>query len=621
MYLLNNDLENIDDNLVLHLQQLVHQQAIGTVFQPIIHLTTGEIIGYEALSRGPADNELASPTELLQAASRAGMIWEVESCCRNLAIKRFAHSKIDTLLFLNVSPTIVQDERFCQGISTVELAALGMKPNQIVFEITEQVVVNEPMAFRELLDKYRQQGFKLAMDDVGAGYAGLTLISQLHPHYLKLDRSLISGVADDPLRQHLVRSLAAFTTGMGMCLIAEGLETDEDLSCVYTLGIRYGQGFLLARPAETPTPLDHSWRERLLHNVYGGKLLSQAITLNSICRTVPPITPNITVENLSKRWQENSSFSCIPVVDEKGIPMGLITREVLFSYLATPYGFSLYSRKPVTSVMAPGPLILEHDVSVETAALKALDRADSQIYEHLLVTKNGVYHGMVTVKDILAHLTSQSLTQAQSANPLTGLPGNTVIHAELARVLATGVNFTLCYCDLDRFKAFNDAYGFTRGDAVIQALSTLLQASFGPQSNNPAFIGHIGGDDFLVLSDNPLPQTTLERLLQDFDQTILSYYDDDAQKLHALQIVSRQGEVINSPLCSLSVAVVTADNGPFPTPHSLTQRAAEMKHHCKTYTGSSVCFDRRNKQIDSYTLFGNNFEGCITSETNEIIHR
>ena len=593
LHLLDSTTE--DSALESRLREMLEQEAIRTVFQPIAHLTTGELLGHEALSRGPAGSALESPVALFTAAAQVGMTWEVEYACRQLAIARFASMDPGTMLFLNVSPTIIQDVRFCQGVTIQQLSTLGLSPDRIAFEITEQVVVTDSLAFSDLLDHYRHQGFKLAVDDVGDGYAGLTLISQVHPHYLKLDKTLIQGIAHDPLRQHLVRSLASFTTGMGMGMIAEGLETDEDLTCVCSLGVRYGQGFLLARPQPTPLPLDKTWRECLSSNVYGGKLLTPGQRLGAVCRTVPPISHTMTVEKLSAHWHADDTFPCLPVMKEESAPVGLIMRDALFVRLATPYGYSLYARKSVTSVMETEPLKLEKDVTVETAALQALARPESRIYEHLIVTDQGRYHGLVAVKDLLAHLTAQSLARAHTANPLTGLPGNPVIHAELARVLATGVPFTLCYCDLDHFKAFNDAYGFTRGDAVIQALATLLQAIFGPQSTTPAFIGHIGGDDFLILSDTPVPQATLDELIASFDATIPVYYDTNTQARGAMETVNRQGERVLKPVCALSIAVVTAENGPFTSPQILTQRAAEVKRTCKATPGSCVCYDRRRE--------------------------
>ncbi|MEI6520267.1 MAG: GGDEF domain-containing protein [bacterium] len=583
--------------LVTMLHEILSTKAIRTVFQPIVHLTSGEVFGYEALSRGPVGSPFESPLALFSAASQLDMTWEVEYECLQLAITRFAAQDPKTLLFLNMSPTIVQDSRFYDGITTQQLSEVSLTSEQLVFEITEQVAVTNHTAFRNLLDHYRHQGFKLAIDDVGDGYAGLSLISKVNPHYLKLDIGLIKGIAHDPLRQHLVRSLASFATGMGMGIIAEGLENEDDLNCVSSLGIHYGQGYLLAYPNAETLPLDTAMSERLSAKGRCGMLLNPGIRLGAVCRTVPYLLPEIAVKDLCSEWHVNDTFAGKPIIQD-GYPIGLIMRDSLFARLATPYGYSLYSHRNVTSVMESEPLILEQDISVETAALKALALPESRTYEHMIVTDQGRYLGMVTLKDLLSHMTTQSLARAHTANPLTGLPGNPIIHSELARVLATGLPFNLCYCDLDHFKTFNDAYGFTRGDAVIQSLATILQDLFGPQSETPAFIGHIGGDDFVIISDYPLPNTILEKVLLTFDANIPIYYDHDARERGSIESINRKGEVVQQPLCSLSIAVVTADNGPFSTPQSLTQRAAEVKHRCKALPGSCICYDQRRNNIN-----------------------
>ncbi len=589
-----------DETLSAILSSLINTNDIRTVFQPIVLLTTGEIFGYEALSRGPANTFLEPPMSLFAAAAKINMTWEIEFECLKLAINRFAeqnHKK--THLFLNISPFIIQDNRFYEAINVYELALKGLTPENIIFEITEQVEITNPKAFRELLDFYRHLDFKFAVDDVGDGYAGLSLISKINPHYLKIDKGLIKDIAHDPLRQHLVRSIASFTTGMGMGLVAEGLENEDDLNCVCSLGVSYGQGYLLGYPVPKLAHLDEKIQEWLSVKAKGNISLTSGIRVGSVCRTIPPISPDMTVKELSTEWHSKDYDTCKPVID-KGVPLGLIMRDSLFSRLATPYGYSLYSRKNVKSIMEPDPLIIEQDVSVEIAAVKALARPESRTYENIIVTDRGRYYGLVTLKDLLSHLTAQSLARAHTANPLTGLPGNPVIQSELTRVLATRLPFNLCYCDLDNFKAFNDAYGFTRGDAVIQSLSNILQETFGPQSDTPAFVGHIGGDDFIILSDNPMPVEVLEKVLKTFDTNIPIYYDQDARERGSIEAINRQGEKISLPLCSLSIAVVAFENGPFATPQSLTQRAAEVKHRCKAVPGSCICFDQRHYNFNPF---------------------
>jgi diguanylate cyclase (GGDEF)-like protein len=186
------------------------------------------------------------------------------------------------------------------------------------------------------------------------------------------------------------------------------------------------------------------------------------------------------------------------------------------------------------------------------------------------------------------------VNNAQQANPLTGLPGNAVIQYQIEHVLNSGKEFSVLYLDLDNFKAYNDVYGFDRGDAILQFLAELIQSALSNIDIEDSFIGHLGGDDFVAVLNQRIDQTVLDNLLLAFDARILEYYDEEDRQRGYIYTTNRRGNYEKFPFISLSIAVVTEDNGVFDGYHSVAKRASDVKKRCKAVAGSCYFFDRRN---------------------------
>jgi len=232
------------------IESIIAKRAIRTLFQPIVQVLTGSIIGYEALSRGPQGSRFERPDNLFAAANLCNMLWEVEVLCRTLALERACALGLQANLFLNVDPRVIHDPKFRVGVTAGLLRHLTLTPQQIIFEVTEKAAITDYDMFREILAHYVSQGYRVAIDDTGAGYSGLRTITEIRPHFIKLDMAIIRGVAADALKQEVVRHMQALAKVTGMTLVAEGVETDSELATLVCLGVEYVQGYLLARPME-----------------------------------------------------------------------------------------------------------------------------------------------------------------------------------------------------------------------------------------------------------------------------------------------------------------------------------------------------------------------------------
>ncbi len=230
------------------LQDAIARRDISPVFQPVFDLATGEMIGIEALSRGPRGSEFESGETLFSLAERTELLIPLERVCRQRSLEAIASIPVNRQIFMNLSPAAASDPEFLGPLFLEQVAAMGLSPDRIVLEITERTYAVYEGLFREVLSRFRQQNFRIAVDDVGTGYSNLTSLAEIEPDYLKFDNVFVRGIDRRRTKQELLEALMSFARKMKTKVIAEGIETREELRALQTLGVPYGQGFLLARP-------------------------------------------------------------------------------------------------------------------------------------------------------------------------------------------------------------------------------------------------------------------------------------------------------------------------------------------------------------------------------------
>lgn len=219
------------------LEVLAHG-CLSTVFQPIIDLRSGRPAGWEALSRFPSGR----PDEWFARAAEAGLGVPLELAALESAVRRVADLPVDTYLAVNLSPATLTSPQF-------EARAEGLPLHRLVVELTEQTEVSSYEALAERVDWLRGRGGRVAVDDAGAGYAGLQRIVTISPDILKLDAHLTRGVARDPARQAMAAAMSWFARRIGAGLVAEGVEDRAALDVLAGLGVGFVQGFHTGRPA------------------------------------------------------------------------------------------------------------------------------------------------------------------------------------------------------------------------------------------------------------------------------------------------------------------------------------------------------------------------------------
>jgi EAL domain-containing protein (putative c-di-GMP-specific phosphodiesterase class I) len=230
------------------LQEAINRRDFTPVFQPVFDLSTGDMIGMEALSRGPKGSDLESGESLFSLAERTELLGPLERVCRELALEAVSPNEGGHKLFMNLSPAAASDPEFLGPRFRDNLASLGFQPESIVLEITERTYVVYESLFRDVLTRFREQNFGIAVDDVGTGYSSLASLADIQPDYLKFDHVFVRDLDRRQIKQDLLEALMSFARKMNTRVIAEGIETREELEALRGLGVEYGQGFLLASP-------------------------------------------------------------------------------------------------------------------------------------------------------------------------------------------------------------------------------------------------------------------------------------------------------------------------------------------------------------------------------------
>ena len=235
---------------VLELRNILDKKDIRAFYQPIIDLSTKIPIGYEGLSRGPAGTFFESPVNLFSFASESDMLFELDSLCRDVSVRNAGFLKKGQLLFLNADPVAISTSRF------QELGFLNgskISPEQVCIEITERTYVKNLPALSKNLKMARSMGVKLAIDDVGEGYSSLNAVAELKPEFIKVDISIVRNIHADSVKCNLVHLIAGLSDSIGSSLVAEGIETEDEYRKILSLGVKYGQGYLFAKPSMMPT--------------------------------------------------------------------------------------------------------------------------------------------------------------------------------------------------------------------------------------------------------------------------------------------------------------------------------------------------------------------------------
>ncbi|MGS0690079.1 EAL domain-containing protein [Shewanella sp. 30m-9] len=563
------------------LSKIIDNEKIKAVFQPICNITTHQIHGFEALSRGPEHSPLFSPVPLFKTAAYEGRLSELESLCRRISIQQFKHTQLPGKLFLNISPKALLEPNHAKGLTLSLVQELGLHPSQVVIELSEQYPADDIDLLKSCLNHYRSQGFLTAIDDLGAGYSGLRLWSELAPDYVKIDRHFIESIDTSSVKQEFVRSIISLCQNLSCKVIAEGIETQSELAVLKQLGIVYCQGFLLGRPEPTPnrhipfSPSIEPVIPRVRFAESAESLSSKAITCQFDNK----------LKLIGETFNQYSNLQAIVVMRGEQV-IGMVQRSQVIELFSTPYGRALHEHRAVDEVLTTELISIEAEMPISQVSQRLTMESTDLVVQQFIILKQGKLLGIGHTKELLAKITEQKIAIARHANPLTGLPGNIPIQEELRRLRLQKKRFYLAYFDLSHFKPYNDIYGFCRGDEVIMEVSRLLLC----QQTSSNFIGHIGGDDFVIISTCVDIERQAKEIIDEFDTVKSSFYSKRHWQDKQMLAEDRNGVQCYHGLISLTAGILPPSITFGCNEHQLSLYSAQAKKQAKQAESSLSLF-------------------------------
>lgn len=571
---------------------IIQTENITSLYQPIVSLITGEVMGYEALSRGPEWSRLFSPVVLIEEAEKYGLTEELEFLFRKSAIKNMKELDQNQKLFININPNIMKKDQHQRGMTHELLEGSQISASNIVFELTERTMITDYEAFNDILKHYKEQNFKIAIDDVGAGYSGLRTIRETEPNFIKIDMELIRNIDKDSFKEALINAFLNFSITTNIKLIAEGIETEGELRKLIEMGVHYGQGYFLQRPNNKIHRLREEVIDMILnhngvkqdHNIFNdAKNMIGTITNNNCI-----ISASVTCNDVKRIIEETNCEGMCVVKDKK--PLGIIMRDNLLLLLSSQYGLALYGKKPVAHVMDADVLIVDYHTTISEVSTKAMARERDKKYDLIVITNNGEYFGTISINTLLQNLISVETQIAKELNPLTLLPGNIIINRVLNDILLYQPKCGVIYLDFDHFKPYNDYYGFESGDQMIKSFAKMFLETVKKKMSYGSFVGHIGGDDFICVLETSYVQTMeiCQEILDKFDGLVEQYYNEEDIERGYIVTKGRSGKVEKFKLLTLSIAGIYNNLKQFDSVAKLSRHMSELKKEAKSIHGNSI---------------------------------
>ena len=562
---------------------------VDYAFQPIINIHTGVCYGVEALLRGQDCAGFQSIESFFDTAYSDTCLFGVDLLLREKALRKFStidfHRQIK--LFYNVDNRVLLMPDYSPGFTSELLEGFGLSQNSVCFEISERHELVFCRETTEAFNAYKQQAYKIAIDDFGTGFSGLRLLYHSEPDFIKIDRFFIAGIETDPKKRLFVSNVIKLAHVLGAQVIAEGVETEKEFYVCHDMGCDFVQGYLVQAPTRQVDDLVYRYEAIAAFNRKNRRRTSSDERLiYSKMEYLEPISyPEHTVHYLFDAFRKHKSATYLPVVNRNREPLGIVNEKELKEYVYSPYGKDLLKNQrlgmTVLNFITKTPV-----AEITTEVEKILEICTmNKTCEAIIVTENGRYIGYLSMLALLNVLNEKNLAVARDQNPLTKLPGNTIINSHIAGCLEEkGRGHLFVYFDFDNFKPFNDIYGFRRGDRAILLFSDILKEV---SHMHQMFVGHIGGDDFFAsvgIGEDEGEQylAVVRRIVKKFREDAVNLYDDEAKKAGYVVAKNREGEPVKVPLLTVSAAVLIACEGAAPYGlEGIAREIAALKHRAK----------------------------------------
>ena len=567
------------------LARLLRAGGLHCVFQPLADLREGSIYAHEALIRGPEGSSMHTPDTLLELARREGILQDFELLCAFTALVQWGALGAPGRLFVNISADALVHGVALAGAERLGevVRSTGVSPRMLVLEITEHERVSDMPLLRQAIKAVHACGARMALDDFGDGRSSLRLWSEVKPDFVKIDKYFIHDISDHPENLQMLQAIKGIADVFGTTLIAEGIETRDDLRALRDLDIPYGQGWLLGRPARAPRDavdgpaleVMHDRRVAVLPHL--GQTARPGVLRSLLVVQAPTASPTTSNDAVAAMFREHTDLHALAVV-EGTRPVALINRQHFMNHYATLYFREVHGRKSCLAFANPSPRVVELDCDVDQLVGILTSQDQRYLSDGYIVTDNGRYLGLGTGDQLVRAVTETRIEAARHANPLTFLPGNIPISLHMQRLLDAGTEFVACYADLNNFKPFNDHYGYWRGDQMIRLVARLAMAHCDARRD---FVGHVGGDDFMLIFQSSNWLQRCKNIVDEFAREALALFDDAARLAGGIEAEDRHGVRRFFACTTLAIGAVRIAPGRFRHAEEVANLAAVAKREAK----------------------------------------
>lgn len=541
---------------------------IDFAFQPIVNIHTGACYGVEALLRGYEGLGFDKIPDVFDYAHNNGMLHQTEITLKEMSISKFAKLEMDHFvrLFLNIDNRMLDSADYRPGQTDRLLRKYGLSLRSICIEISERHEVPSDGNTQKVLEQYSERPFKLALDDFGTGYAGLKVLYDYHPNFIKIDRYFINDIHINKKKKIFLSNIVSLAHGLGITVIAEGAETESEFLTCKEIGCDLLQGYFVQKPVMKLNKLNSNYSQINALNSRDRRVVGDdREIIDEQIENLPALNFNMPMYEVFEIFRMNKYLTFFPVVDENNEPLGLVCEKDLKNYTYSLFGKELILNKAYSKTLMD---------FVSSCPVADIRMGAERIIEIFSLSKNpdGIiisdsfrYVGFLSALSLLRVINEKNITYARDQNPLSKLPGNNVISDYVARVLKDlDQSMTMIYFDFDNFKPFNDYYGYRQGDRAIILFAELLRKELGGQEN---FLGHVGGDDYFAgIEDGSFEEAEEKicKLRELFAHEVESFYDAKAREEGGIGTKDRGGRPAFFPMLTVSAAIIHVPAGRSP---------------------------------------------------------
>lgn len=566
------------------------EELVEYLYQPIVSVNSGGVFGFEALLRGHEAMGFATVSALIDRAYAPPIAALSDKILGQKAIARFAlvRQHINARLFLNIDNRLIASGQFDADGIRRSLARAAIDPRTLCIEISEASSIGDVLEAKRRLHAIAPECL-IAIDDFGIGYSGLRLLYDSQPDLIKIDRFFVAGIPGHQKKKVFLASIVQLAHVLGIKVVAEGIETEAEFRTCREIGCDLAQGYWIARPARELSALASIYSVVADSNSRDRRTRADPATLlRPELDKAPTLSRDETLNGVFDAFRRHPNRSVFAVTNAENQPIGVIQETSLKEFVYSPLGRELLFRRAkdagIRELISPCTVC---DITTELDRILDAVAIRPEAPCVVIVDENG-YAGLLQHQQLLRLVSERNLAQARNQNPLTRLPGNVDINeyilSSLADVMCTRI---FAYFDFDNFKPFNDSFGFRLGDRAIVLFADLLRRHFADAS---AFLGHIGGDDF-VLGLRPVPgddvQARVRALIAEFNSDATTFYDPETRAAGVVGGFDRSGIYRQFPLLSVSCGILTLEAGPMPmTLDGVANRLASLKRLAKADASS-----------------------------------